>query len=96
MSVGGKVVEIIVLPNKVWVDTKERPEYSGTCAIYVERTAESLCIEVGDSLWWQGDSAFWTPRRRDMKTDPPFNDKPLRRLGFSGVARPSFATAASS
>lgn len=85
MSVGGRVVETIVLPDKVWVNTRDGSERR-TCAIYVERTAESRTISEGDSVWWQGGTAFWTPR--SLGDDPPFSDKKLRRIGFSGVPRP--------
>lgn len=81
MSVGGRVVETIVLPDKVWVNTRE-PQSGDECAIYVERTNESRTITPGDSLWWQSGWAFWTPRNR------AFSDYRLNRIGFSGVSRP--------
>jgi hypothetical protein len=81
MSVGGKVVETIVLDEKVWVNTKDGP-YKSTTAIYVERTAESRSISEGDTVWWQGQWAFWTP------ANGPFEDRKLKRIGFSGVKRP--------
>jgi hypothetical protein len=92
MSVGGTVVEIIDLPDRVWVNTDEARSYdaeggrviipSRECAIYVERTPEARSISEGDSVWWQGEWAMWTPKSR------PFEDKRLRRIGCSGVGRP--------
>jgi hypothetical protein len=84
MSVGGKVVETIVLPDKVWVNTSD---HGDLCAIYVERTAEARSIDIGDSLWWQGRYAYWTPRHGRFRHDPPFRDRAIRRIGFSGVER---------
>lgn len=91
MSVGGKVVETIVLADKVWVNTRER-QSGDECAIYVERTPESRTISNGDSLWWQGRNAYWTPRSGSMKRNPPFTDRKIARIGCSGVSRPSGAT----
>lgn len=79
MSVGGKVIETIVLDDKVWVNTLDKRD---ECAIYVERTPEARTIGEGDSLWWQGDWAFWTPTNR------AFEDHRIKRVGFSGVKRP--------
>lgn len=81
MSVGGRVVETIVLEDRVWVNTEE-PASGDLCAIYVERTPESRTIGEGDSLWWQGRTAYWTPTNR------AFEDMELERIGFSGVSRP--------
>ncbi len=80
MSVGGKVIETLVLADKVWVNTSD---HGDECAIYVERTPESRTIGEGDSVWWQGERAFWTPRNR------AFRDRPLQRIGCSGVSRPT-------
>lgn len=100
MSVGGTVVETIVLSDKVWVNTDEGRSYraedgtwvtvpSRECAVYVERTPASEYIEQGDSLWWQGNHAYWTPKSGSLKRNPAFTDKPLKRIGYSGVSRPA-------
>lgn len=86
MSVGGKVIEVIPLPEKVWVNTRERGT-GAECAIYVERTPAALAITEGDSLWWQGGFAMWTPKRGVARD--AFVDKELRRIGCSGVNRPT-------
>jgi hypothetical protein len=80
MSVGGKVLETIVLSDRVWVNTIDDGH---ECAIYIMRTPESRSISEGDTVWWQGKHAFWTPKGR------PFRDRELLRIGFSGVRRPS-------
>lgn len=87
MSVGGVVLETIVLADKVWVNTAE-PQYPKShCAIYLERTDEARTIAEGDSLWWQGQWAFWTPR--SLSGEPPFSDRRIRRISGSGVNRPT-------
>lgn len=85
MSVGGRVAEVVrVNDAKVWVNTDDsrNPEFPNYCAVYVNPDGHD--IQMGDSLWWQGDTAYWTPQ------DRPFGvfDVPLKRIGFSGVARP--------
>lgn len=93
MSVGGTVVEIVDDPirERVWVDTKERQESRRTVAIYVERSPEALSITEGDSLWWQGSYAYWTPRTGRFVDAPPFCDRAIRRVSGSGVPRPTGA-----
>lgn len=81
--VGGKVEETIILDARVWVNCRgtggERRE---TCAVYVERNADSEAIKPGDSFWWQGGNAYWTP------TDRGRVDVAIERRSYSGVERP--------
>ncbi len=84
MSVGGKVIETIDIGNRVWINTQENP--SESCAIFVERTSQSLCISEGDSVWWQGSYAYWTPKNRQGKRVGSVEVR-LKRIGFSGVSR---------
>jgi hypothetical protein len=98
MSVGGTVIETVVLPDKVWINTRERLSYRSTCAIYVKRTARSRTVSEGDCVWWQGSQAFWTPamnrlpeaesNRRGNRQGKDF-EIVLERVGGSGVARPT-------
>lgn len=86
MSVGGRVVEVVqVSPDKWWINTDDAkpPRLPNLCAVYVN--PEGREIKPGDSLWWQGRTCYWTPR------DRPFGafDIPLRKIGFSGVSRPT-------
>lgn len=95
MSVGGTVIETIVTPNgRVWINTKEKPHYHSDCAIYVKDSAEARCVAIGDTVWWQCNRAFWTPKtksgnpieRKDGKCNVA--NVELERIGFSGVSRP--------
>lgn len=88
MSVGGKVIEVVrVAPDRVWVNTNDAkpPRQPNLCAVYCD--PEGHEIRVGDSLWWQSGTCYWTPK------DRPFGafDIPLRKIGYSGVARPDAA-----
>ena len=95
--VGGRVIETIVLPEKVWVNVRDgepRKSKNNECAIYVEKNAKSHCISEGDSLWWQGGFAMWTPaHKRDQKGGKCGVDYDIEipRRGYSGVNRPEEA-----
>lgn len=86
MSVGGKVLEVIDRGDALWVNTSD---HGDECAIYVERNPVSLNVQPGDVLWWQGRNAYWTPKRPGVTM--PFYDKPIPRIGYSGVKRPTAA-----
>lgn len=84
--VGGRVINIVRLPDSVWVQCEETTryydargrhsrEYSSTCAIRVKDAKE---MKVGDSLWWQGSRAMWTPKPDDGREDIV-----LERIGYS-------------
>lgn len=85
--VGGTVIETLVVGDRVWIDCKESPKRSTTCAIYVENTAEARSVSEGDIIWWQGGVAYWTAKDRHGKTVGKVEVK-LKRRGFSGVKRP--------
>lgn len=97
--VGGTVIETLVVPATiendpesanfgrerpacVWIDVQD-DRGRETCAIYVECTNESRSVSVGDVIWWQGRTAYWTPK------SGAFKERELRRRGFSGVGRPT-------
>ena len=85
--VGGDVVDVVLDGEKVWVNCRE-PSSGDTCAIYVVRDERSEIIDVGDRLWWQGRTAFWTPLPIGGSSDIP-----LKRVGYSGVLlRPAGGT----
>jgi hypothetical protein len=95
--IGGTVTKTEVLENKVWVDCEE-DQSTSKCAIYVERNNKSEAIKPGDSVWWQGGFAMWTPF--ENRTNGKQNgisilkcgvdyDVRIKRIGFSGVARPT-------
>ncbi len=96
--VGGRVIEVAEVPGRpevLFVDCAERAHgrrRCDTCAIYVERNPTSLQIEIGDSLWWQGRLAYWTPqqnRGRDRAKSGVDYDIAIPRVGYSGVQHPS-------
>lgn len=89
MSVGGKVIEVIeVTPRYVYVNTNDsKTAYANECAVYVDPAGND--IRVGDSLWWGGGNAYWTPFR-DGKAVLPI-DRKLKKIGYSGVKRPNVA-----
>lgn len=88
--VGGKVIEVLRVPGRLWINTQEqvwnplRQEYrpGEVVAIYVQDVETPTPIAPGDSLWWQGTTAYWTPLTRQVV------DYPLPRIGYSGVSRP--------
>lgn len=89
--IGGKVIETIVLPDKVWVNCQDDHSTS-TCAIYVARDAKSRSISEGDTVWWQSGVAMWTPTATrntpgEKKGGVHF-DIQIPRIGYSGVKRP--------
>jgi hypothetical protein len=81
--VGGTVIETIDTGERIWVNCKDTT-HSNTSAIYLERTVESRSISEGDSIWWQGKHAYWTPKSK------AFHDFQLIRTSCSGVDRPQF------
>lgn len=82
MSVGGVVVEAIRLPDRWWINTRETVT-NRECAIYVEHFESDEWLLAGDSLWWQGGRAYWTPQTRERQ------DVQIPRIGYSGVPRPT-------
>ena len=76
--VGGIVIEVVWLDEKVFVDCRAT-RYRDTCAVYVERNQDSERIEIGDRFWWQGNYAYWTP------ADESRVEVKIPRVGFSGV-----------
>ena len=84
--VGGIVIEVVWrdADDTVFVDCRDT-RYRDTCAIRVERNADSERIEVGDRAWWQGGFAFWTP------ADGSRVDVRIPRRGYSGATLDSRA-----
>jgi hypothetical protein len=81
--VGGTIIDIVAVnPEKWWVNCAEHfgRRTPDQCAIYLNPSGERP--EVGDGLWWQGASAYWTPADRSRV------DVALPRIGFSGVPHP--------
>lgn len=87
MSCGGTVIETIIIGERVWINTREKPTYRDTTAIYVENTREARAVMIGDLLWWQGGVAYWTPKDGERHVGPI--EVKLKRRGCSGVSRPT-------
>jgi hypothetical protein len=91
VSVGGTVVDIVRRsPERWWINTFDEraesvPAVSQTVAVWCDPNGEP--IEVGDSLWWQGDSCYWTPVDRSRQ------DVRLPKIGYShsGTEHPECA-----
>lgn len=99
--VGGMVITTIEDGNRIYVNCQERvarrqPE---TCAIYVVRNSDSEQIRPGDSVWWQGKWAMWTPRKNMVSTNCYKHaakcgvdfDIQIPRASYSGVKSPMAA-----
>ena len=99
--VGGQVIEVCDHPedrNRIYVNVADRPyKRLKECAIYVERNEDSERIQIGDSLWWQGRSAFWTPQDNRVSDEEADGrgfrcgvdyDIQIPRVGYSGVNYP--------
>ena len=78
--VGGMVIGVRRLEDRIWANCMDGPD---ECAIYVERNADSEQLKIGDSLWWQGSWAMWTPNPDDGR-----HDVQIPRIGYSGVSDP--------
>ena len=98
--VGGKVIEVVSQDGRLWVNVRDINYPKATCAIYVERNETSERIKPGDSLWWQGGVAMWTPQeyasvgcqhREHIDCTGRAGvdyDIQIPRLSYSGVDRP--------
>lgn len=95
--VGGRVINVVQLPDSTWVQCEERGYYYDDagrrtnshvdqCAIRIEKHRE---VKVGDSLWWQGNYAMWTPKPDDGREDVH-----LKRIGYSHSKIPDDVLAA--
>ncbi len=84
--VGGIVIEAAERDGKIFVDCRDR-QYSDTCAIWVEKNDDSVLIRIGDTVWWQGDWAMWTPCGLEFIGVRQGVDFDIRipRIGYSGV-----------
>lgn len=93
--IGGTVVEIIQLEDKIWLNCEEetKPKWDdknykvNQCGVFVEKTAASKCVQIYDSIWWQGENVMWTPNKH--RDNPKLKDYKLKKIGNSGVKRPN-------
>lgn len=96
MVVGDMVIEVSEVkdrPEVLFVDLCDR-KGKDTCAIYVSKSVVSQRIQVGDTVWWQGLKAFWTPQRVRLAEDATeFDcgvhfDIEIPRVGHPGIVHP--------
>lgn len=83
MSVGGKVIETIVVGDKIWINTFDK---HSECAVYVKNNYQEKQISNGDYFWWQGRTCYWTPYVNEEAVEPI--ERPIQRISSSGVERP--------
>lgn len=84
---GGKVIETIVLDNRVWINCQDEHSEE-TCAIYVARTDMARCVSERDTVHWSGLYCYWTARERVGGRVIGKPDVPLKLIGGAGAARP--------
>lgn len=85
MKIGGEVIETILLPDQVWVNTHDG---KNECGIFVERNHETESISRGDSMYWVKDEAYWTPVKENKFVGSETHIK-LKKIGNSGISRKS-------
>lgn len=105
--VGGTVIECCDHPtdrSRIYINCANRgknQKRADECAIYVARNQDSEQIEIGDSIWWQGSWAMWTPQRNRVNSEDAENrllkcgvdyDIQIPRVGYSGVNHPTKGT----
>lgn len=85
----GIICEIVkVSTTRWWVDCLRRN--NNHCAIYLDPAGRD--IRVGDALWWQGGYAEWTPKVAGTHEYDARRGRVatlLKKIGFSGVSRPT-------
>jgi hypothetical protein len=87
--VGGKVIGIVRRPDgTTLVNVRERKGQNRCGVIVTERkmdTDEPVNISLGDTIWWQGEFAFWTPKGSPQYPHQQGHkwDVCLRRHGYS-------------
>jgi hypothetical protein len=90
--VGGVVIGVARGPEDTLVHVQERTgRRPDSCSIRVVEkrrdNGEPIAIEVGDSIWWQGGDAMWTPKAVAQSGDDRGGgvryDIRIPRVGFS-------------
>ena len=93
MNIGGIVIE--ARPRKhpegddivvTVVDPNESGSRKQFTSVTVEPTEEAGQIKIGDSLWWQGNLCFWTPKHRNTRGEK--SDIEIPRAGYSREYQP--------
>lgn len=86
--IGGTVTDVKTTQETVWIECVDNTYKKDRCNIRVESTPESKKIKPGDNIWWQGRSAFWTPKDSTITFQGRNFDITIPRIGYSGVFGP--------
>lgn len=82
--VGGTIIEIRTVSSaKVWLNVRENTDRRVKLELGIYVNPMGYRLRRGDSIWWQGGHAMWTPMPRTDKVDVK-----LPRYGTSGAPRP--------
>lgn len=85
--VGGVVIETLKTSDgTVWMNIKDNHS-SSQSAIHVKADAKARSVSPGDSMWWQGESAFWSPNAH-QGAGLKYPEILLCKVGNSGASRP--------
>lgn len=102
--VGGTVIEVAEIKGRIgvlFIDCADMPTGRAKpdfCATLIELDDVSSGIKFGDSLWWQGPHAMWTPKKNLLSAEERSKkghrsgveyDIKLKRVGYSGVKYPN-------
>lgn len=70
--VGGKVIKVRRFPTSVVVFMQDGNDFAG-----IRLRPNNYDIRRGDTLWWHGRHAYWTPKHRRLE------DVQIERIGYT-------------
>ena len=74
--VGGMIIAVVKGAKKITATVGEQP-YSKLNTLCVDLAPTEHDLDLGDTLWWQGKYAYWTP------ADHSREDVRIPRLSYS-------------
>lgn len=96
--VGGVVIGLSRYSDQTHVHVAECPHHpkhrdiecprSDTCCVYTDekRVSDGVKVEIGigDALWWQSGSCYWTPKENTSRERCGIDfDIQLKKIGYS-------------
>jgi hypothetical protein len=86
--VGGKIVEVNDCGELLEVVCADRTYPKERCAVKIKKGKHWKALRPGDSFWWQGSRAMWTPQENAVSDKPgqvcgKDYDIVFRRVGYS-------------
>lgn len=82
----GEVIEIIDCGENLWFNCRQ---INDERAILVKKTAKARTVIEGDTVRWEREKAYWTPRGWPQSGRPGIDfDIELTKIGGSGCDRP--------